>query len=87
MNFSLGWGRWKMLRVHIYLCIFNFTNVHTGDVTFSAVKNGLEELRSEFNKFPDFFVYIYIYIYIYIRAVFNRFPYFFVQASKIVVDS
>ena len=33
-------------------------------------------------------IYIYIYIYIYnIRVDFNRFPEFFVQAFKIVVDS
>ena len=31
--------------------------------------------------------YIYIYIYIYIRGAFNKFPYFFVQAFKIVIDS
>ena len=31
--------------------------------------------------------YIYIYIYIYIRGAFNKFPDFFVQAFKIVVDS
>ena len=30
---------------------------------------------------------MYIYIYIYIRGAFNRFPDFFVQAFKIVVDS
>ena len=29
----------------------------------------------------------YIYIYIYIRGEFNKFPYFFVQGFKIVVDS
>ena len=32
-------------------------------------------------------IIIYIYIYIYIRSAFNRFPGFFVQAFKIVVDS
>ena len=32
-------------------------------------------------------LYIYIYIYIYICGVFNKFPDFFVQAFKIVVDS
>ena len=32
-------------------------------------------------------VYIYIYIYIYIRGEFNKFPDFFVQIFKIVVDS
>ena len=32
-------------------------------------------------------LYIYIYIYIYIRSVFNKFPDFFVQAFKIIVDS
>ena len=32
------------------------------------------------------FTYIYIYIYIYIRGAFNKFPDFFVQAFKIVVD-
>ena len=31
--------------------------------------------------------HIYIYIYIYIRGAFNKFPVFFVQAFKIVVDS
>ena len=30
---------------------------------------------------------IYVYIYIYIRGAFNKFPDFFVQAFKIVVDS
>ena len=33
------------------------------------------------------FIYIYIYIYIYIRGAFNRFPDFFLQAFKIIVDS
>ena len=37
------------------------------------------------NWFED--QYIYIYIYIYIRGAFNKFPQFFVQAFKIVVDS
>ena len=32
-------------------------------------------------------ILIYIYIYIYIRGVFNKFPDFFVQTFKIVVDS
>ena len=32
-------------------------------------------------------LYIYIYIYIYIRGAFNRFPDFFVQAFRIIVDS
>ena len=31
--------------------------------------------------------HIYIYIYIYTRGDFNKFPDFFVQAFKIVVDS
>ena len=33
------------------------------------------------------FTYIYIYIYIYIYGAFNKFPDFFLQAFKIVVDS
>ena len=33
------------------------------------------------------YVYIYIYIYIYICDAFNKFPAFFVQAFKIVIDS
>ena len=32
-------------------------------------------------------IYIYIYIYIYIRGAFNKFPDFFVQAFKIVINS
>ena len=32
-------------------------------------------------------IYIYIYIYIYIRGAFNKFPDFFVQAFKFVVDT
>ena len=31
--------------------------------------------------------HIYIYIYIYIGSAFNKFPDFFVQALKIIVDS
>ena len=34
-----------------------------------------------------YILYIYIYIYIYIRGDFNKFPDFFVQAVKIVLDS
>ena len=33
------------------------------------------------------YIYIYIYIYIYMRGAFNKFPDFFVQVFKIVVDS
>ena len=34
------------------------------------------------------YIYVYIYIYIYyIRGEFNKFPDFFIQAFKIVVDS
>ena len=33
------------------------------------------------------FTYIHIYIYMYTRGVFNKFPDFFVQAFKIVIDS
>ena len=37
--------------------------------------------------FFSFSLFIYIYIYIYIYGVFNKFPDFFVQAFKIVIDS
>ena len=37
--------------------------------------------------FTNIMLHIYIYIYIYIRKEFNKFPDFFVQAFRIVVDS
>ena len=46
-------------------------------------------LRVHLNYFRQLclYTYIYIYIYIYIRGAFNKFPDFFIQVLKIVVDS
>ena len=51
------------------------------------LKRVVNLLQFLFLKYVIDFDDIYIYIYIYVRGAFNKFPDFFVQAFKIVVDS
>ena len=75
---------------HVYICIA--LHFFCSPVCFQYVLVGaiFLEMQSAATVTPiHIYIYIYIYIYIciYICGAFNKFPDFFVQAFKIVVDS